>query len=517
MAFTKNGISYIGTDGRDSLVLTAGVGDWAFPTGGPAYIEARADDDQVTFNGNAANVTLFGGQGNDTTFLNAGGVTGQLASSTIELDDGDDTATWGNITNTTLQGGAGNDNLFTNPAAGAGLTTNASWINGNGGNDTITIAGSITFTSVWGGQGADTIFFTPGPINAFDNVVGGNKGNDNIFVDIQGINSANNEIYGGQNNDLLDGTISTADLFLSGDLGFDTLIGAFGADILEGGDDADILNGGANSDTLTGGSSADRFNFANFNTADTVTDFVSGAIGGGLSDRLALDVTSGTTATNGVGALALLQRTGMGGLAITAVANVPSNSQMAYTRTVAMGTSIRNPLFNGANLAAIRGQITGLGVAVTATAANVGTMFNNGFAAPVTVNQMFTLAGDMYTFLGGNQVRRIDNGVTMTAMTTVNSGGFFALGRSSVGGNLYKLEGTVTAMMATASVSMITNIGTFLFVGTTGMGTMWNYVFNFAAASATAMASIAVSLTGGRTRTIAQVDGAFMGSDIFLF
>ena len=75
LAFTQDGISYIGTDGRDSLVLTTGVGTWEFPTGGPAFIQALGDDDQVTFNGNAAEVTLEAGDGSDVTFI-GGGVLG---------------------------------------------------------------------------------------------------------------------------------------------------------------------------------------------------------------------------------------------------------------------------------------------------------------------------------------------------------------------------------------------------------------------------------------------------------
>jgi len=269
LAFTQDGISYIGTDGRDSLVLTTGVGSWEFPTGGPAFIEALGDDDQVTFNGNAAEVTLVAGDGADVTMINNGGVnvTGQLSASSINGNGGDDTTMWNNITNSSIFGGQGNDTMVSQASLG-GLTTNASEIQGNKGDDTITLTGSVTFSTVYGGRDNDDIMVASNGFQVFSNSFQGNKGDDCIIIDID--NGAGNDVYGGQDDDLISALDSRTDgsMLLSGDLGNDTIFGSgfdfldvsTGAQILSGGDDRDILiyNGNTNT-TMIGGDGPDVF------------------------------------------------------------------------------------------------------------------------------------------------------------------------------------------------------------------------------------------------------------------
>jgi len=282
LAFTKDGISFIGTDGRDSLVLTTGVGSWEFPTGGPAFIEALGDDDQVTFNGNAAGVSLVAGDGNDVTLISAGGVTGQLSESSINGNAGDDSTTWFNITNSSIYGGLGNDFLTTFQGAGTGVTTNASEINGNKGDDVIAVNnGSVTFTSVYGGQGNDTVNFAPA-LNAFGNEIQGNKGDDFINVAVVGPGSSSNKVYGGQGSDSIDAIASiSGDLLLSGDKGTDVIrgggLGSTGSQTLSGGDDTDILiYAGNTSTTMIGGAGGDvfRINAIAGNPGDDVFPFI---------------------------------------------------------------------------------------------------------------------------------------------------------------------------------------------------------------------------------------------------
>lgn len=281
MAFTQDGISYIGTDGRDSLVLTAGIGSWEFPTGGPAFIEALGENDQVTFNGNAADVTLVAGDGDDTTFIGTGGVTGQLSNSSINGNDGNDTITWLNLTNTSIYGGQGADTLQAFANAG-GLTTNASEIQGNKGADLINLTGSITFSSVYGGADNDVINLTGG-VNSFDNSIYGDKGNDVLNITIAtGANNqvqgnagddvlnlsigatANASAYGGSGDDVINAIGSAGTVFLSGDKGNDIVrggvVGTTSNQILDGGDDRDILiyEGNANT-TMIGGAGGDIF------------------------------------------------------------------------------------------------------------------------------------------------------------------------------------------------------------------------------------------------------------------
>jgi hypothetical protein len=284
LAFTQDGISYIGTDSRDSLVLTTGVGTWEFPTGGPAFIEALGDDDLVTFNGNAAEVTLVAGDGADVTVINNGGVnvTGQLASSSINGNGGDDTTTWNNITNTSIYGGQGDDTLGAF-AGNGGLTTNASEIQGNKGDDSISLTGAVTFTTVYGGRDNDLINFGGewlgrdqwGTVRGFGNNIQGNKGDDTINVEITGAGSSGNEVYGGQDNDLINAYWTPTSVLLSGDKGFDTIVGGVGggaAQTLSGGDDEDkLIFSGNDATTMNGGEGGDTFRF-NALSSDTGID-----------------------------------------------------------------------------------------------------------------------------------------------------------------------------------------------------------------------------------------------------
>jgi len=291
LAFTQDGISFIGTDGRDSLVLTTGVGSWAFPTGGPAFIEALGGDDQVTFNGNATGVSLVGGDGSDVTLITTGGVTGQLSESSINGNAGDDTTTWLNITNSSIYGGQGADFLATNPAGG-GVTTNASEINGNKGDDIISLTGSVTFTNVYGGRDDDVIFFNP-TLNAFNNEIQGNRGDDTLNIAINTGGSSDNVVYGGADDDTINALFTTTNVLLSGDKGNDVIRGGVGfADqVLSGGDDSDILiYQGNTSTTMIGGEGPDvfRFNAISAGDAPFIEDFDT------VTDNIELNIAPAT-------------------------------------------------------------------------------------------------------------------------------------------------------------------------------------------------------------------------------
>ncbi|CAK6696068.1 hypothetical protein [Synechococcus sp. CBW1107] len=106
MAFTQNNgnpVSFIGTDGRDTIVLTNGTpitgvtngsGTW---TGGPAFIDGLGDNDLITFNGNSGSVTVNGGSGNDQITLNGSGDVGQFTSGQIFAGADNDTVIYNNL------------------------------------------------------------------------------------------------------------------------------------------------------------------------------------------------------------------------------------------------------------------------------------------------------------------------------------------------------------------------------------------------------------------------------------
>lgn len=77
---------------------------------------------------------------------------------------------------------------------------------------------------------------------------------------------------------LISGTLETTAsvlgrLHVNGTSGDDILVGTSASDALQGNAGNDRLDGGAGYDLLTGGAGADSFAFANFNRADTITDF----------------------------------------------------------------------------------------------------------------------------------------------------------------------------------------------------------------------------------------------------
>jgi len=363
LAFTKDGISFIGTDGRDSLVLTTGVGSWAFPTGGPAFIEALGGDDQVTFNGNATGVSLVGGDGSDVTLITTGGVTGQLSESSINGNAGDDTTTWLNITNSSIYGGQGADFLATNPAGG-GVTTNASEINGNKGGDIISLTGSVTFTNVYGGRDDDVIFFNP-TLNAFNNEIQGNRGDDTLNIAINTGGSSDNDVYGGADDDTINALFTTTNVLLSGDKGNDVIRGGQGTgnQVLSGGDDRDILiYQGNSSTTMIGGEGPDVFRFNAFSVGDApfVEDFDT------ITDNIELNIRPNNTLPDGFfGATTQFGSLGfsVAGNALAArwlQAGVVNPITLSFTAvgTLLSGQLTDGNLFNAANVNQLQSRIS---------------------------------------------------------------------------------------------------------------------------------------------------------------
>jgi Ca2+-binding RTX toxin-like protein len=147
----------------------------------------------------------------------------------------------------------------TEGTAGADVINAAGGIYGGGGGDTVTATGAA---SIHGGDGGDTV---------------------------TGSASAD-RIHGGAGNDSIDGGSNV-----------DTLYGGAGDDTLIGGASADRLYGGEGNDTLTGGTNGDFFHFDR-NAAghdDHITDMTTASDKIVLSDA-AFVFASGEGAKNGV-------------------------------------------------------------------------------------------------------------------------------------------------------------------------------------------------------------------------
>ncbi len=172
-------------------------------------------------------------------------------------------------------------------------TAGAHFINGQGGNDFITLSStsSTADDTVHAGSGNDTVFAGGG-----EDIVFGGSGND--LLSGEGGNDTLNggsgldQLEGGDGNDVLSGG-SGADTLIGGGH-VDTLLGGSGDDLLLGdgdgsgldGDDGmsggsgnDTLDGGGGADRMTGGSGVDRFvfghqnDFATGTSVDFITDF----------------------------------------------------------------------------------------------------------------------------------------------------------------------------------------------------------------------------------------------------
>jgi Ca2+-binding RTX toxin-like protein len=320
--------SYLGTSGTDSTEANQ------LTESSNVFINGRLGTDTLklaNISGNFTNYTLKGGQGNDDIVsLNS---TSSLGSSFVNLNMGDDAATFNNVSTSRLLGGKGVDTIRT------GLLSGSTTLNGNKGNDYLDVGG-LSASSLFGGQGADTIFVggtvddavTQGN-NDDDTItirsgtsnvrhtINGNIGNDTINVNaIASFTSSN--ILGGTGNDSVNAATSTVGITSSGENGNDSLSGGTGADVfngndgtdqLTGSDGTDTLSGNAGADTLFGGNGADTlngnrgddfFSYATTNeaTGDTLTGGADGQTNGDtlvLTGALSLaGITNATILTN---------------------------------------------------------------------------------------------------------------------------------------------------------------------------------------------------------------------------
>jgi Ca2+-binding RTX toxin-like protein len=143
-------------------------------------------------------------------------------------------------------------------------TTATTLINGQAGNDTITLTGSGNAV-VYGGSGLDVIKGASG-----HDTLDGGTGNDQLNG-----GGGHDTLYGGAGTDTLVG--GTGHDALNGGTGNDFLYGNADHDVLNGGNGDDVLRGDTGVDTLTGGIGFDTFKFAgDEDSVDTITDFEVG-------------------------------------------------------------------------------------------------------------------------------------------------------------------------------------------------------------------------------------------------
>ena len=179
-----------------------------------------------------------------------------LSAISIDLGDGNDSATSWIALPTRIQGGTGNDSTTTNISSdvhdgGPGNDT----LDGGWGNDVLD--GGLGADVLDGSLGTDTATYaarTAAVTVTADGVVGdGEQGEgDNVESDVE-------VLLGGGGNDALTGNTSSS-----------TITGGAGDDTVDGGSGNDTLDGGAGADKVLGGAGADKVA-----ARDAATDAIS--------------------------------------------------------------------------------------------------------------------------------------------------------------------------------------------------------------------------------------------------
>ena len=299
MAFTEtifrhddgeSGVNFTGTWWKDELHLIPA----AYDADARIYVGAREGDDWILVGPSHATsrITVRAGRGDDYVWTSFSDF---LNNSLWDGDNGDDYfVLQGGGIGSTLKGGDGNDEIaVTNPIS-------RYLINGNAGIDVLAIHSNAFQSTIRGGEGQDVIRLSrkidssiiQGDDNDDSLVVGyasniqldnstinGNSGNDVITV--ERISSfVQSEIRGGADNDQITATSSAHSLSLFGDSGNDTIASGAGADSIDGGLGNDVLTGWAGDDTITAG-----------NGSDTIT-------GGGGNDSINLFAAFGSNSVN---------------------------------------------------------------------------------------------------------------------------------------------------------------------------------------------------------------------------
>jgi Ca2+-binding RTX toxin-like protein len=300
-------LSLRGGNGNDTHVIEATTG----AAGGPTTIELEGEIGNDTLIGGPGDESLFGGDGTDRLQPNGGA---HVLSGGPGLDTLDYTLQAGPMTvdlGTGLATGASTDQIDTiekvwGTPFGDALRgdVNVNTLEGRGGPDLLQGGGAND--TLLGGADADTLEGEDGNDalrgeDGDDTLVGG-PGNDNLQGaagedTLQG-GTENDTLYGGLDNDVLDGEVGTDRLY--GEDGDDALTGGAGNDRLEGGNGADDLFGGTETDTLVGGPGDDLMD-GGAGTADT-GDFQLAAAG------VTIDLLAGTGSGEGTDTVVGLER-----------------------------------------------------------------------------------------------------------------------------------------------------------------------------------------------------------------
>jgi Ca2+-binding RTX toxin-like protein len=357
--------SFVGTSGVDAIALANSTGNFFLGANQAADQIIVSNTGSALYSSVLSTATIKAGDGRDTVTLGTAGNVSTFTGLFLNGNGDRDTITFvaaDSLLASTVKGGAANDTITT------GISTSA-LINGNKGQDTITLGGNTTLSSARGGGGNDTIttatLFTRG-------LMAGDDGNDNLSV--TGAVAINTSTFeGGDGNDIINlaaaGAAGDTGVSLSGGAGVDVLTGpANGTSAtLDGGDGVDTLTlsggtatliGGAGSDTLAMGAAAAT---ALYNSS---ADYGAGASAASAALVEAGDTITGFTTT----------------VDVVAVGNIVTGVGARALDQAAAGAFLMNT--NGV-LVTSAGAVAGTYVQGTTTYAGLATIFTQG-AATIT-------------------------------------------------------------------------------------------------------------------------------------
>ena len=273
-------VTFYGGDGDDHLIGGDGNDVLVGQTGADRVMGGLGND---VLNGGDGDDSLSGGTGNDTVYGGTGSdwVSGGDGEDSVSGEDGADTIFGGNGTDY-LYGGEGDDvidgeeghDVVVGDAGNDALS-------GGEGNDTLN--GGAGADQLFGGEGDDTLY-----IDAMDTNVSGGPGYDVVSVagsEAVMLNATTAEVEyvaGSNGNDVFTAVDGAANVTFYGGDGDDHLIGGDGNDVLVGQTGADRVMGGLGNDVLNGGDGDDSLSGGTGN--DTVyggtgSDWVSGGDG----------------------------------------------------------------------------------------------------------------------------------------------------------------------------------------------------------------------------------------------
>ena len=276
-------ITVFGGQDNDTITATSGT---------QALLFGNMGNDTINLNGFGARSTVFGGQNNDT-------ITGFGGQEYLSGDLGNDTIGDGGGSSSTLIGGDGRDTFNS--------TGQVTLMLGNTGDDTFNATGQGA--TIFGGQGADIINYSNSAGLIFGNL-------DADTITLNG-GTTSTTVFGGQGSDVINGSVAGSNNVIFGDLGNDQItVGAAMLQTVNGGDGNDRIVGSNAQDVFTGGGGTDIFDVTGtarmMNNVLTITDFATGVdqvdIGGptATSNNYSETVVNGglTEATAAAGGIA---------------------------------------------------------------------------------------------------------------------------------------------------------------------------------------------------------------------